>query len=209
MMARPVAQVLIRFGSTEHQEGAGPVSRDTACPDPLDDLPAEDFALAIQLAREDGVTEGFAKARTEYEAQFMQESLAFEARLATERETWTRQESEMLSGKIEAMFAEIESNIAGSVARVLRPFVADALRRRIIDLLGEHVGALLRGSECPVIEISGREDLLAMLREKLSAFSCAIHYTPEDSSDLRVVAGQTIIESQIGAWIERINSLPE
>lgn len=209
MIARPVAQVLVQFGSAEHQEGAGPVGRDTACPELPYNSPVEDFSLAIQLAREEGVAEGFAKARTEHEAQLTQERLAFETRLASERQTWTRQESETLSEKIEAVFAEVESNIAGSVERVLRPFVADALRGRIIDLLAEHVGALLRGSECPVIEISGEEDLLALLRERLSASSCAIHYSPKDSIDLRVVAGQTIIESQIEAWIERIKSLPE
>jgi flagellar M-ring protein FliF len=55
----------------------------------------------------------------------------------------------------------------------------------------------------------GPEDLLAMLREKLAAFSGAIDFSLDDSIDVRIVADQTKIESRIGAWVERIKSLPE
>ena len=55
----------------------------------------------------------------------------------------------------------------------------------------------------------GPEDLLTMLREKLAAFSGAIDFSLDDSIDVRIVADQTKIESRIGAWVERIKSLPE
>ena len=55
----------------------------------------------------------------------------------------------------------------------------------------------------------GPEDLLAMLREKLAAFSGAIDFSLDNSIDVRIVADQTKIESRIGAWVERIKSLPE
>ena len=48
-----------------------------------------------------------------------------------------------------------------------------------------------------------------MLREKLAAISGAIDYSPDDSIDVRIVADQTMIESRIGTWLERIQSLPE
>ena len=209
MMARPVAHYLVEFGPPSLVEASGETSHGAACLDLQDEPAVEDPEVSLQAARDEGVTEGHAAARAEYAAQLLQERLAFEARLAAERDRWTRQESEKLSEDIKAIFVEVESNIAGCVELALTPFVVDALRSRMIDLLAETVGTLLGGRECPIVEIHGPEDLLAMLREKLAAFSGAIDYSPDDSIDVRIVADQTKIESRIGAWVERIKSLPE
>lgn len=208
-MARPVAQYLAEFGLPPHFETMGGTSHDSACLDLADTPVAEAPGAAIQAAREEGISEGYAAARAEYEAQLPQERLAYEARLADERESWTRQESEKLSENIKALFAKAESNIADSIEQVLRPFVIDSLRRRMIDLLAENVGILLGGNDCASIEIHGPEDLLGLLREKLPELAGMIGYFPGESIDVRIVAGQTMIESRIGAWLERIKSLPE
>ncbi|MGO8844580.1 MAG: hypothetical protein ACLQFI_04430 [Methylocella sp.] len=209
MMARPVAHYLVEFGPTSLVEASGETSGGAACLDLQDEPAVEDPEVSLQAARDKGVTEGYAAARAEYAAQLLQERLAFEARLAAERDRWARQESEKLSEDIKAIFVEVESNIAGCVELALTPFVVDALRSRMIDLLAETVGTLLGGRECPIVEIHGPEDLLAMLREKLAALSGAIDYSPDDSIEVRIVADQTKIESRIGAWVERIKSLPE
>lgn len=133
----------------------------------------------------------------------------FAARLAAERAKWTQDESDKLAGTIGAAFAEIEANIADCVARVLRAFLIDRLRRKVVDELAENIGVLLGGKEHPVIEISGAEDLVAALREKLSVLSAAIEFSPNHSSDVKVVVDQTIINSRIEAWIQRIGTLAE
>lgn len=208
MMARPIAQYLAEFGASPLADVLGDASPVTI-PCPPDEPVTEDLMLSLQRARDEGMSEGYAAARDEYEAQLQRVRLSFEARLTAEREVWTRQESEKLSEDIKAIFAEIESNIAGCVERVLKPFVIECLRRQMIDLLAEAVGVLLSGGESPLIEIRGPEDLLAMLREKLAILSGTINYSPDDSVDVRIVAGQTLIESRIGAWAERIKSMPE
>ena len=208
-MARPVAHYLVEFGPLPPLEATDEIGHGAACVDLLDEPVAEDPADLLQAARDEGITEGYATARSEYEAQLLQERLAFEALLAAERDKWTRQESTTLSEDIKVAFAEVESNIAGSVERILTPFVVEALRRKMIDLLVENIGVLLGGGERPIVEIHGPEDLLSALRAKLAAFSCAINYSPEVSTDVRIVADQTMIESRIGAWLERIRSLPE
>lgn len=120
-----------------------------------------------------------------------------------------KQESEKLSDGIKAAILDVESNIAGSVERILTPFVVESMRRRMVDLLAEHVGALLGGSEGPMVKIHGPQDLLAMLREKLAEVSCTIDFSADASADVRIIAGQTMIESRIESWLERIKSLPE
>jgi hypothetical protein len=185
--ARPVAHYLVEFGPPPLAEAIDEIDHGAACVDFPDEPVAEDPVDLLQAARDEGVAEGYATARSECDVQLLQERQAFEARLAAERDKWTRQESEKLGGAVKAAFAEIESNIAGSVERVLTPFVVEALRRKMIDLLAENVAILLGGRERPIVEIRGPEDLLAMLREKLAAFSCAINYSPEDSIDVRIV----------------------
>ncbi len=209
MLARPVAHYLVEFGPLPLAEALENPSQDAVCPEPPDDPAIEDPGVSLQAARDEGVSEGRAAARSDYEAELLQERLAFEARLSAERDRWTRQESEKLSEDIKAIFAEVELNIAGCVERVLTPFVVDAMRRKMIDLLAESVGVLLGGKDRPIVEIHGPEDLLAMLREKLAAFSGAIGYSPDNSIDVRIIADQTRIESRIGAWLERIKALPE
>lgn len=208
--ARPVALYLDEFGPAPLAAiSFGEASQDAANLDLTDEEAVQIPSVLLQAAREEGISEGRAAASAEYETHIARERLAFETRLAAERDKWARQESEILSGGIKASFADVESNIAVSVERVLTPFVAGAMRRGMVDLLAENVGVLLDGSERPVIAIHGPEDLLAMLREKLGAHSSAIEFSPDTSIDVRIVAGHTMIESRIGAWLERIKSLPE
>jgi len=208
-MSRPLAHYLAEFGRPPQREALVENSLDAACQDQPDEPVVEDTAALLQTARDEGIAEGYAAARSEYEAQIEQDRLAFEDRLAAERDQWSRQESEKLSDDIKTLLAEIESTIAGSVARILTPFVVESLRQRMIDLLAETVGVLLGGKEHSIIQISGPEDLLAMLRDRLMAFSGAIDFAPDESIDVRIVADQTMIESRLEAWLERIRSLPE
>jgi hypothetical protein len=208
-MVRPLAHYLVEFGPPPLADALDKTAGGTECVEPSDPPPAADPATLLQEARDEGMAEGLVVARAEYETQLRQESLAFEGRLVAERDQWTRQESERLSEDIKTIFTVIESQIAASVGRVLTPFVADAMRRRMIELLAETINVLLSGKECPVIEIRGPSDLLALLREKLAVLPGAIDCVAADSIDVRIAAGQTIIETRIEAWLERIKSLPE
>jgi hypothetical protein len=208
-ITRPVAQYLDEFGSEPFVAGLGEASQDAADVKLPDEPAVADPSVLLLAAREEGFGEGRAAANAEYETQITRERLAFEAQLAAERQRWAGQEGETLSGAIKASFVEVESNIAASVERILTPFVVDAMRRRMVELLTEHINVLLGGSERPIIAIHGPEDLLAKLRDKLDASACAIAFSPDFSIYVQIVAGQTMIESRIGAWLERIKSLPE
>ncbi|WOJ88648.1 hypothetical protein RZS28_12585 [Methylocapsa polymorpha] len=209
MTARPVAQYLARFGSRNPPDAVTAPQEELTCLPLAVQAPAEDHLLLIQMAREEGVAEGLAAARAEHAAALAQEKLLFEGRLSADRERWTKDESERLAEKLLMAFAAIEASIAASVARVLRAFLIDLLRRKAVDELSDDVRALLGGREHPIVEISGPTDLLAALRERLSRFPDAIEYAANQSADVKVVADQTIIETRIEAWIERINALSE
>lgn len=213
MMARPVAQYLARFGPKGPAEAEGVVEVEAVAKPTisLDPSPAsgDEFAHSMQLARDEGKAEGYAWARTEHTAELAQERLLFAAHLAAERAIWTEEESDKLAGKLGAAFAEMEANIAACVARVLRDFLIDLLRHKIVDDLVADIGALLGDKEHAVIKISGAEDIVAALREKLSGHSPAIEFVQDHSLDVKIVADQTLIESRIEAWSHRIRALAE
>jgi hypothetical protein len=209
MTARPVAQILVRFGSHEAPDESAAAQDDMCCLPLASETPAEDPALLIEAARDEGRVEGLAAAKAQHGAALAQEKLLFEGRLATERAGWTRQESERLAGKFAAALSELEAKIAASAARALRGFLIERLRGEAVAQLADDVRALLAGKARPVVEISGAPDLLAALRESLSGFADAIEFAPNQSPDVKAVADETIIETRIEAWIGRITALSE
>jgi len=209
MMARPVAHYLVKFDLADSAATRGEAPRGIEAPDLPEEPSDDDAGRAVLAAKEEAFAAGFAAAGREFEARLAKERQEFEMQLAAERENCIRQESEKLSEKIKAALEMAEANIAGSIARVLRPFVVDAVRRKSVDQLVEHVAALLRGRERPFIEIRGPVDLLARLREAFPPSTAAIDYIPDDSIDVKVAAGETMIESQLALWVTRIRQSEE
>lgn len=209
MMARPVAQYLACFGARDREPSADLVEASpTSAPD-CDPAPAEDITVAIESARDDGYAQGMAAAAAEYRAELAREKLLFEGRLASERSDWTQRESEILADKFGGAFRDIEARIAASVAHILQSVLGERLRRKVVEALVEDIGILLGDKTHKVIAISGPADLLAELRQRLPGFEAAIEYVTIPSIDVRVIADQTIIDSRLEAWLERINLLPE
>ena len=108
---------------------------------------------------------------------------------------------------LDAALSLVETRIAESVARVLRPFLVAELRGQAIDALEESIGVLLRTDQA-IIEISGAADLLDVLQSRVGA-AMAIAWSPNSGADVRVVADQTVIESRIEAWARRIGATAE
>jgi hypothetical protein len=213
MTPRPVALYLGRFGDHERPESAREKLFE------LDDIeePVEEPAAASrddeqrarEKARDEGYAEGFAAASHEQEEMRRAEHLAFEQRIVKERDRWTQDEGARLGAKMEAALAEIETRIGASAARILRPFLVRQAGRRAIDELAESLMQMLSGSRNPLVEITGPEDLLAALQTKLAGSAACAVWTPGPTMDVRIIADQTLIESRIQAWIQRIEASPK
>ena len=100
---------------------------------------------------------------------------------------------------------EIETNIASSVARILLPFLADAVRDKAIGSLVEQIAALTSIRRC---RCSGSPDpselSISSGRNSDLAGRTGIEYEAADTVEVRVVADQTVIETQISAWMDRL-----
>lgn len=206
MTPRPVAQYLTPFDA--------PVSPEASDDGRLDWEErlgqagvAQDLAQQAQSARADAFAEGLAAGKQALEQALEAERGAFTARLESERASWAEEEGAKLGEALQAALASIEAGIAARVACILRPFIGAALRDRAIAELQEAIGVVVRADQ--MIEISGAPDLIASLRERLAGAAAAIVWRPNSATEVRVVADQTVIESRIGAWMQRIEARME
>lgn len=154
---------------------------------------------------DDAYRRGHAAGVAEGDARVAEERVRSAIRLGEERAKWSDQQAAAIVGGFEAACREIETNIASSVARILLPFLADAVRDKAVGSLVEQIAALTGNSPVPVFKVTGPSELLDLVRTQLEASRrTGVEYEVADTAEVRVVADQTVIETQIAAWGERL-----
>jgi hypothetical protein len=155
-------------------------------------------------APDDAYQRGYAAGLAEGETKLADERVRAAIRLGQERAKWSEQQVTIVDG-FGAACRELETNIASAVARILQPFLADAVRDKAVAALVEQISALTSRSPVPVFRVTGPSDLLGLVKVQLDAAQrTAIEYQPADGIEIRVVADQAVIETQISAWTERL-----
>ena len=169
-------------------------------------LPAPEAEAPPVNLLEDAYRRGHAAGVAEGDARIAEERVRSAIRLGEERAKWSDQQAATIVGGFETACREIETNIASSVARILLPFLADAVRDKAIGSLVEQIATLTGNSPVPVFKITGPGELLDLVRSQLqTARRTGIEYEAAETFEVRVVADQTVIETQIAAWSERLN----
>jgi hypothetical protein len=152
--------------------------------------------------------EGRESARRELEDERAKLREAVAAEVAKARAEWLAEQGEILAGAHRAAFDSFETRCAQAVANILRPFATRLLIGRVTEALAENLEALFAGAGQASFEISGPAELLDALREKFASRDVAVLYRPNERIDVRVAAGDTIIETQLGAWMTALGALP-
>lgn len=206
-MPLPLAQYLARFGLNQEPQAAEDFSAGGSWPElPEAPLNADAAADRLEAAREEAFAEGFAAGRELMEQELAKAHAGQEAQLAAERKRWVNEEGERLAGEFIAAFSKIELELADSIERVLWPFICDALREKILQSFREHITLLLRCASPPLIVIQGPEDLVSSLRERLSGHTASIEFSSAPAIEVQAVTGHTMIETQLAAWMARIEA---
>ncbi|MBN8995459.1 MAG: hypothetical protein J0H94_09540 [Rhizobiales bacterium] len=165
--------------------------------------PAAPAKSPVAEAEERGRLAATEAARAEYETLQSAERRAFDERLAAEREAWRTEVAERLATAVGAAMREIETALGDAVARALTPFLAAGTRERALKDLAETIQRV-KGRRDVAIRVTGPADLLAALKEPLAGAGVAIEYAAADMVEARVTIGDTLIETRIGAWRERL-----
>jgi hypothetical protein len=155
---------------------------------------------ALAAARHEGFEAGLAKAR----ALAQQDMQAEAGRALSERALWTETESRLLSLKIDAGLANITTAICDQLAQTLRPVIFDAVAKRAVETMAEEVRALLADADAATVKISGPDDLIAALREKLSDCATRIDFQAVPGVDAIATLSHARIETRLAAWRARL-----
>lgn len=171
--------------------------------------PAEDPGKALAEAREQGRREALATARAEFERVRATDLVRYDERLLDERRRWTEAESDRLAAQMTAALQEIEAGLVSTVARILMPFVAERVRQTGLDELSETLTTLLSQGDAKTMIVTGPADLLEPLKAKLGVYAPGVEFRPGAGPDVTATTGETVVETQIGAWIARLTAAVE
>lgn len=162
----------------------------------LADVEARAEARARAAARAEADVE-CARLRAEDRARFDEE-------LAEHRRSWAETEGEQLARQVTEAVTNLEVRIADTAARAIGPFLALPLRTKALSELGTTILSLIADREHPTLQISGPQDLLDQLRAHLGDSAAAISFQVGETTDVRVTANSTVIETQLRAWLDRL-----
>jgi hypothetical protein len=200
MSALPVAQYLKDLGGEAVRGRSGKSSSELAGEAAI----GADAVARMAEAYARGLAEGKAAANAEFDEKLAQERTSAEARLAAERQRWVALEGSRLADLIASAVGEIEGRIGDHVAQVLKPVLAAEVQRRAVAELAGTLESLMANGDFVKLTISGPEDLLGMLSTKLNVKIGNVTFTPAPGCDLHITADQTVLETQIGAWVRAI-----
>ena len=162
-------------------------------------------AHALAEAEQRGHEKGFAAARAELEATIAAERASFEQRVREERARWVAEEGERLSAGWDGMLQELEAKLSDAVAGLLLPVIGAGLASKAVSELSAVIADLLSEDKRPLIRVLGPEDLLTALRMRLGPKAASMEFAPSETVDLKLVLGDTVIETQLAAWRSRLS----
>jgi hypothetical protein len=205
-MLRSVAHVLADFAVEEPlNENIPPAVEPDIPVEPLGFSQAEETAKKIDEACARVREDMQAEADDRLQRALSEQAAAFTERLEAERKAWVEEQATVLSSALGTAIDGLESRIADAAAKVLKPFLAESSRERAVAEMTECVAAILADPAHPVLSISGPQDLLDALSAALGADAGSISFQPDASADIRVIAGETILETRIQEWVARLD----
>jgi uncharacterized protein (DUF2267 family) len=204
----PIAQYLNQFGKAAPTRSDRLQRESVLLKSRILSTPA-DIDGRIEEAFERGRRQGMAAARSECEAALALQRSQQDERDAAERLAWQANEYARFAEKIEDAMAAIEDKLAKGVARVLKPLLIEERVKQVTQALSENLSKILSKDAPSALRITGPEALLSVLRDRLAVHPVAVEYVAGDSVDVTVEAHQTIIKSQLQAWIDHIEAIGE
>jgi hypothetical protein len=161
-------------------------------------------AAKLEEALQRGVESGRIEAQRYFYAKLEEQRGEFAAKLGAERQQWAAGAGEELAKRLLAAVAEFEGRVADTIARILKPFLAAELRRQAVSELQANLEALLTSDPGVNLSISGPADILDVLRQQLAGRTATATYTPSQDCDVRIVAGQAMLETQLQSWMAKL-----
>lgn len=165
---------------------------------------SSELEIQIADAHTRGMLEARAAAQVDMDAALARQQAAFEQKLASERQKWTREEGGRIGSLLSGSLSAIEQQIAETVSHILKPIILEQVRARAVAELREALSGLLAQGEFAKITISGPKDLLSAIEAELGGRHEGVNLVPADTADVILRADESIVETRIQAWADAI-----
>ena len=171
---------------------------------PLNEKPAEPPVEDRQAAQNAAVAQALEAARAEFDAARAADQAEFERKLA-ERETEIYAAiGDALSARVIDELAAIEERVGREVGKALLRFLDQAVRTRAVNELAEAVSALLAGGTAARVRIAGPAALIDRVEAAIAPTGVPIERAEDDAADISVTIDETVVETNIAAWMDRL-----
>lgn len=197
MSAQPVSRYLMEFAGiadSAHIQRPSKSEERTA---------ALDQARKVEEAYARGVADGMAGARSEAEVRFTRQQQAHESALAAAREAWIQDIVETLQVGLARGLEQIEDRCAATTGQILVPFLSDRVRDQSLADMRDVLSRLLRESDAVSVTVSGPPDLVDAFRIGHDP-GIELRVDPGTAADLSIVVNETRLETQMSAWVGRL-----
>jgi len=164
--------------------------------------PEADWEERVADAYARGIEEGKRLAEADAIAELQIQKAAWEKSAAEAREAWCADTGAGISAQIAAAFGALEDQIATAAERVLMPLVSQSARTQAVQQLRNIIVDLAATNPGIGLQISGPEDLLAIVRDTLPASIVEPVYTVTDKTDIQIKAGASLLETRIASWLQ-------
>ncbi|MEO1122185.1 MAG: hypothetical protein AAFW88_13145 [Pseudomonadota bacterium] len=121
------------------------------------------------------------------------------ARVVEARAEWVREEGAALAAAFESQMAEQRIELSDAIAKVLKPLVSAGMRERTVERFALLLSRLSNDSETPFLTVSGPQDLLDVLADKLKGITTVTLQT-SSATDLSVHIGDTELRTALSKW---------
>jgi hypothetical protein len=202
-MAIPVARYLVEFGKGDSNPPFR-AQHELVLPNAFETV-EDGLERQVEEAFVRGLEKGREKAKEEFELELAAANSQLVEELAAERKSWVVEQSEALKDQMITSYGEFKNSIADSVARILTPFLTSALTKQVIDELIEVLSIMHSQKSVSTIRMSGPDDLIQALQEKLEGRNFNIECIPSQTKEVTIIADQTTVVTQLQAWIDRFN----
>jgi hypothetical protein len=170
------------------------------------EIPDEPGILARKLedAFEQGRQAGEAAARQDFAARLNDERERFVRDLRAQRQAWSLEQGERLSQQLAQGLCELENRLAECLARILEPFVKEALRRRAVDEFCALAASVLREQADAVFAMKAPRDLLEAIAQNLGPLAAKIDTAVSDRCEIEALSGLSAVETRLSYWLNSL-----
>jgi hypothetical protein len=123
---------------------------------------------------------------------------------AAERARWASEEGEKLADALDRAIASLEERLQDDIARLLRPFLEEKLRAKVVADFGDALRTLLKNAGGTRIEVSGPSDLVEKFVGAVPARIDIVQAHDTAGCDVTARCDATVIETHLRQWLDAI-----